>query len=140
VYYSFGEGSDTLKPLNTNTITLKDTKVDINKETLPTLLVYLKYNNEVIDEAHLECIKDGKDGKTSYHIELSDDFNQIYTKDGTIAADQSYKVTVTYFEGTDQQDINIQDLNIYINDDQLINDGSKFVGQTNQISIIPNNT
>lgn len=140
VYYSFGEGSDTLKPLNTNTIILKDTKVDINKETLPTLLVYLKYNNEVIDEAHLECIKDGKDGKTSYHIELSDDFNQIYTKDGTIAADQSYKVTITYFEGTDQQDINIQDLNIYINDDQLVNDGSKFVGQTNQISIIPNNT
>lgn len=69
------------------------------------LSIYLKYQNEVVDVVYVECVQDGVDGITSKHIELSDDYDQLYITEGVVTTEQTYEIKCNYFEGQTRYDI-----------------------------------
>lgn len=97
--------------LTTDTITLSDS-VDFSK----SLQIQLKYDSDIIDLANIEFLKDGKDGEIPKHIELSNDYDQLYVEDGKIKSAAPYIINVQYFEGVNLQQINPTDISISVND------------------------
>jgi hypothetical protein len=112
VKYKWGNNSEAT--LNTDTITPNE-----NLSPADKLTVYLYHIDTVVDTAYVECVRDGLDGKTDKHIELSNDFDQIYVVDGKAKCDFEYPVSITYYEGADQltfsssDDITIKDSKYY---------------------------
>ena len=99
--------------------TLSEKTLDISNHTLDendSLHIYLKYKNgadtAVMDEVVLECVKDGIDGTSFAHIELSDDFNQIFTSNGVIIAQAPFTTEVCYFVGNTKTDLNPEQVTI----------------------------
>jgi hypothetical protein len=63
--------------------------------------VELKYNDQVIDQSYIECIKDGSDGVSITEFVLSNDFDQIYVVDNKITIPQKYRINVEKYKGSE---------------------------------------
>ena len=75
------------------------------------LTVSLYCDEEEIDQATLEVISSGQNGKPTQAIELTNDLDQLFIKaTGAAVAGQTFTIGVSLFEGTTQQDINAQNV------------------------------
>jgi hypothetical protein len=78
VEYKWDSDSSMSSVPNDGIIDLSNAEISQNS----TLLIQLRETSQgVIDSVKVECLKDGIDG-TAQHVELSDDFNQIYFQNG----------------------------------------------------------
>ena len=60
------------------------------------------YNGDTrVDYIAIEVVKDGKDGVSPYHIELSNDFDQILTTNNKVVHNQTIKTTLSLHSGED---------------------------------------
>lgn len=75
------------------------------------LTILLRENSAgVLDTINLECIKDGSDG-TAIHIELSDDFNQIYFLNKLfVGPNEGVSTTVSLYDGLENIPLNVEDV------------------------------
>ena len=90
-------------------ITLSTFNTIINKITI-ILCDSKEYNiNNIVDIAYIECVSDGVDG-SAYHIELTNEFEQVYTINGKCLPNQSGSTEVLLFNGT--ASANIKSLNV----------------------------
>ena len=90
-------------------ITLSTFNTIINKITI-ILCDSKEYNiNNIVDIAYIECVSDGVDG-SAYHIELTNEFEQVYTINGKCLPNQSGSTEVLLFNST--ASANIKSLNV----------------------------
>jgi hypothetical protein len=75
------------------------------------LTILLRENSAgVLDTINLECIKDGSDG-TAIHIELSDDFDQIYFLNKLfVGPNEGVSTTVSLYDGLENIPLNVEDV------------------------------
>ena len=110
VWYQWSDEVSSYK-VDSDSIDISKKIFNTQEGELPSLFLTLKHSTlGEIDRQVIECVRDGKDG-TANHIELSDDFNQIYVLNNIPIANQpAFETVVTYFVGTDQQAIVPEDI------------------------------
>jgi hypothetical protein len=101
VKYKFNNGEKQDVPAN-GSIRIENTStLDLSDK----YTISLERNNEVVDQAIIECVKDGRNGETSKHIELSDEWDQVYITEGKTKIKQEYHLIASYYEGSSKFDI-----------------------------------
>lgn len=84
--------------------------------------VKLSFEGKSIDYIVIEVVKDGKDGKdgvSPYHIELSNDFDQILTTDNIVVYDQTIETTLSVICGINTITANSKDIRCECEDSSL---------------------
>ena len=113
VEYYFNNDTDVLNVLSgdTNSIYLPDANNDYNIDyDIDKLTIILKRNNTPIDKVYVECVYDGKDG-SSYHLELTNEMDQVYVTDNIVKIDQSPITSeIKLFNGINEANGDIKDI------------------------------
>ena len=76
--------------------------INPNDINLQQIIEVELYNADTrVDYIAIEVVKDGKDGVSPYHIELSNDFDQILTTNNKVVHNQTIETTLSLHSGED---------------------------------------
>ena len=100
--------------------------------------VNLLFDGKYIDYIAIEAIKDGKDGESPYHIELSNDMDQVLTVDGIVKYNQEINTILNLYYGSKKVETLTFDDVILPNNDNFTITGTTLNTQGDvKITIIP---
>lgn len=93
--------------------------IDVNgyENNIEKITINLYKNNICIDQTFVECVSDGIDGISPYHIELSNDFDQVLTTNNSVIYPQTITTVLSVYCGENIIEASASDIICDYNDE-----------------------